>query len=108
AMRDAKGVADVAVVGGGLAGLVAAVTAARGGARVVLLEKSDQVGGRATSRVDDGFVLNQGPHALYRHGAAAAILRELGVRFTGGIPDRGLFALAGDDVHPLPTSPLAM
>ena len=40
---------DVAVVGGGLAGLVAATTAARGGASVVLLDRRS-FGGRARER----------------------------------------------------------
>lgn len=36
---------DVVVMGSGAAGLTAAVTAARGGARVLLVERSDEVGG---------------------------------------------------------------
>ena len=38
---------DVAVVGGGSAGVAAAVAAARGGARVLLAERSDRLGGNA-------------------------------------------------------------
>ena len=38
---------DVAVVGGGFAGLSAAMTLARGGRRVVLLEADDRLGGLA-------------------------------------------------------------
>ena len=38
---------DVAVVGAGTAGIVAALAAARGGARVVLIESSDRLGGLA-------------------------------------------------------------
>lgn len=41
--------ADVAVVGGGSAGIAAAVTAARNGADVVLVEQSSQPGGNAFS-----------------------------------------------------------
>ena len=40
---------DVLVVGGGPAGVVAAVAAARGGARTVLLERNPFLGGRATA-----------------------------------------------------------
>ncbi len=40
--------ADVAVVGGGIAGLAAAVGAARAGKKVVLLEKNAYLGGEAT------------------------------------------------------------
>ena len=39
---------DVAVVGGGSAGIAAAVTAARSGARVVLIEKNARLGGQAS------------------------------------------------------------
>ncbi|MGZ8667622.1 MAG: FAD-dependent oxidoreductase, partial [Solirubrobacterales bacterium] len=38
--------ADVAVIGGGLAGLVAARDLVRGGASAVVLEARDRVGGR--------------------------------------------------------------
>lgn len=39
---------DVLVAGGGVAGVAAAVEAARGGKRVALVEKSTQLGGLAT------------------------------------------------------------
>ncbi|MDZ7705077.1 MAG: FAD-dependent oxidoreductase [Trueperaceae bacterium] len=81
--------ADVAVIGGGLGGLVAATHAARAGARVVLAERGPELGGRARSRRVDGFVLNLGAHALYRGGAAAAGLDELGVQVDGGVPGDG-------------------
>ncbi len=60
---------DVAVVGAGLAGLTAAVTAARAGAQVEVFEARDGAGGRARSDEADGFVVNHGAHALYRAGA---------------------------------------
>jgi predicted oxidoreductase len=41
--------ADVLVVGGGTAGVAAAIAAARGGARVVLAEASSSLGGLATN-----------------------------------------------------------
>lgn len=44
-----KGAYDVIVVGGGIAGVAAAVTAARRGAAVMLLEKSVNLGGLATN-----------------------------------------------------------
>ena len=40
---------DVVVVGGGPAGLCAAVAAARGGAKVILVEKNAFCGGMATA-----------------------------------------------------------
>ena len=50
-VADARA-ADVAVVGGGLAGLAAAAALAEAGARVVLLESRRRAGGRAASFED--------------------------------------------------------
>ena len=68
----------VAVVGGGFAGLAAAVRLARGGARVTLLERRPFLGGRAYSFTDpaSGDVIDNGPHALM--GAYTAALDFLG------------------------------
>src|SRR5437899_239644 len=65
---------EAIVVGGGLAGLTAATLLARAGARVTLYERSTTLGGRAITQNEAGFLLNLGPHALYRAGAA---LRQL-------------------------------
>lgn len=70
---------DVVVVGGGLAGLCAASFAASGGARVALYESSPDLGGRARTRVKEGFYFNYGAHALYRGGALDTALRDQGV-----------------------------
>lgn len=55
------------IVGGGLAGLCAAIAAAEKGSRVRLLEGRAQLGGRAGS-TDGEYVANLGPHALYIDG----------------------------------------
>jgi phytoene dehydrogenase-like protein len=77
---------DVVVVGGGLAGLAAAATAARSGRTVALLDARGELGGRARSIRVDGFALNEGPHALYRGGAGIGVLAGLGVHPTGHTP----------------------
>lgn len=51
---------DVVVVGGGLAGLSTARELTRGGARVVVLEARERVGGRTLSREHDGRVVDLG------------------------------------------------
>jgi phytoene dehydrogenase-like protein len=57
----------ITIVGGGIAGLSAAIACAEGGAAVTLLEAHATLGGRARS--DDGpYKANLGPHALYRDG----------------------------------------
>jgi fumarate reductase flavoprotein subunit len=57
---------DVIVVGGGGSGLSAAVAAARSGARTVLLEKADHVGG--TTILSVGSFSAAGTRAQRRHG----------------------------------------
>ncbi|HEX6541874.1 MAG TPA: FAD-dependent oxidoreductase [Ktedonobacterales bacterium] len=77
---------DVAVIGGGLAGLAAATLLGRAGRTVALFEKAGKVGGDAVTQMRDGYTFNLGPHALYRHGAGIRVLRELGVPFSGKQP----------------------
>ncbi|MCW5893618.1 MAG: NAD(P)/FAD-dependent oxidoreductase [bacterium] len=102
-MDDYIPAADCAVIGGGLSGLAAAALVARGGARVVLLERAPAPGGRAATRVEEGFHLNLGPHALYRGGPAETLLRELDVAIDGGMPPvSGAFALDRGHTHALP------
>ncbi len=77
----------VVVIGGGPAGLTAAITAADTGARVVLLERRAGLGGRARTDRHDGCALNLGAHALYADGAARRWLVELGVDPAGHRPE---------------------
>ena len=97
------------VVGAGLAGLTAAATAAAhtdGGARVTLLEARTHQGGRARTARVDGFLLNQGAHALYRGGPAWATLTDFGIEPQGNAPDASTAkALRADGtLAPLPAS----
>ena len=66
---------QVAVVGGGYAGFAAAVTLARGGARVTLFEGSRVLGGRARVVEKDGYRVDNGQHILL--GAYTETLRML-------------------------------
>jgi hypothetical protein len=58
----------IAVIGGGLAGLIAAIECAEAGAPVTLYEAQGLLGGRARS-TDGPYIANLGPHALYSDGA---------------------------------------
>lgn len=58
---------EVTIVGGGLAGLTAAITVAEGGAKVHLLEASESLGGRARSMAGP-YKANIGPHVIYKDG----------------------------------------
>lgn len=78
---------DVAVIGGGLAGLTAACYLARAGRRVTLFEQAPQLGGRAATEQSAGFAFNRGAHAFYPGGATSRVLHELGISYTYGTPD---------------------
>ncbi len=66
---------EVAVVGGGLAGLVAARRLAEHGRDVTVFERNADVGGRVRSRVVDGFTLDRGFQVLFT--AYPAVRQEL-------------------------------
>ncbi|MFQ3475405.1 FAD-dependent oxidoreductase [Halonotius sp. F2-221B] len=66
---------SVVVIGGGLAGLVAARHLADGGAAVTLYEANETVGGRVTTNTDDGYTLDRGFQVLFT--AYPAVQREL-------------------------------
>ncbi|GAA3901870.1 NAD(P)-binding protein [Streptomyces gulbargensis] len=66
------------IVGGGFAGLTAAITAAEAGARVTLYEAHRTLGGRART-ADGPYRTNEGPHALYNGGPHWTWLRQRGL-----------------------------
>ncbi len=102
-MSEQTRTVDVAIVGGGLAGLAAGTYLARAGRSVTLFERASAVGGRATTHDQGEFKFNQGPHALYRRGPAEEVLHELGLHYTGAVPSAsGGFALDGGKKHALP------
>ncbi len=89
--------ATVYVVGAGLAGLSAAVTAAAKGARVTLIESAEQAGGRCRSYFDAslGHVIDNGNHlVLSGNQATEAYLRTIGATNRLAGPDRAHFAFA--------------
>lgn len=74
---------DVAVVGGGFAGIAAAVALAKAGRRVLLAEARARLGGRATSLVDrvTGEPVDNGQHVLFGcYRETLALIDELGQR----------------------------
>jgi phytoene dehydrogenase-like protein len=100
---------EVAVVGGGLAGLASATYLARAGWRVTVYEKARSVGGRAVTTAFGGFRFNLGPHALYVAGQGRAVLKELGVTVRGGRPPAsGAFAIQRGQLDTLPAGPISL
>ncbi|HHT7236717.1 MULTISPECIES: phytoene desaturase family protein [Bacillus cereus group] len=94
---------DVAIVGGGLAGLTASIYLAKEGRKVVVLEKSSRFGGRAMTINKNGIYMNLGAHALYRGGEAFLTFNELGMNLTGGIPSTKAHGIWKGDVYTIPT-----
>ena len=97
---------EIIVIGAGLGGLASAALLARSGARVRVLDSAEHPGGRARSRVQEGFTLNVGAHALARGGPAQSLLRELGVPLAGRPAGKtGTYALQAGKLHALPYTP---
>ncbi|WP_154794919.1 protoporphyrinogen/coproporphyrinogen oxidase [Occultella kanbiaonis] len=72
--------ADVVVIGGGVAGLVAAWEAARAGNSVTVLEASDSFGGLVGSNPVAGLALDSGAESFAtRGGTVAALVEDLGL-----------------------------
>ncbi len=73
--------ADVVVIGGGVNGLVTATILARSGLKVIVLERSDRVGGCArTDEIAPGFRCSTLAHAA---AIDPALLRSLGLEQHG-------------------------
>ncbi len=96
---------EIIVIGGGIAGLIAAAFAAKEGAGVLLLEATPSFGGRARTRIVAGYHFNQGAHALYRGGFLDVALHDLGVAVTGSVPDLAAgFFVHDNTLHQAPFS----
>lgn len=100
---------DLQIVGGGLAGLIAANLALDAGLSVRMIEAQRSTGGRASSTDRDGFTLNQGPHALYVGGELRTTLRSLGIDPAGAAPSiKGATGSIGSTVGLLPSGPTTL
>src|SRR5215203_2483394 len=92
---------DIIIIGGGIAGLVAAVTAGESGSNVALLE-AHGLGGRAQTVIRDGFHYNVGPHALYEAGHLRPWLAARGLDPAGGTPNaKSIRGLRDGELWPL-------
>ena len=97
---------EIVVVGGGIAGLTAAIVCARSGARVRLLEAHAELGGRARTTAGP-YRANLGPHVLYKDGPMYAWLAaEKLLPAIAGPPLSGIRLRFDGAIHRMP--PLAM
>jgi oxygen-dependent protoporphyrinogen oxidase len=95
---------DVAIVGGGIAGLSAAYELQRRGCSVRVLEAAPRPGGVIRTERFDGWVVDCGPDALLaQKPAGVALCRELGIadRLITTLPPRTAYVLRDDRLHPL-------
>ena len=95
-MMPAENRADVVVVGGGLAGISAAVDLAEAGLSVTLLEARPWLGGATCSFARRGLTIDNGQHAFLRCcGAYQGLLAKLGVAESVAVQNRLELAVLG-------------
>lgn len=92
------------IVGGGVAGLLAARRLARAGQHVTLLESESHVGGRVTGISVDGLELDAGAESFAtRGGHVAGLVSELGITDRVVRPEpHHAWVVTPDDAYPLP------
>lgn len=78
-MTGRRSIHDLAIVGGGMAGLSAAAFASRAGRSVLLLEKEPVLGGLCGSFKRKGFTWDSGIRALEDSGILLPMLESLGI-----------------------------
>lgn len=113
ALRAARGAdaPSTLVLGGGIAGIAAAVGLAERGVRVTLLEQHAQLGGRVRAwPLDDGRTMSRGFHAFFRqYYNLRALLRRVDPALEGltAVPDYPLVAANGlrDSFARIPRTP---
>jgi monoamine oxidase len=83
---------DVVVIGGGAAGIAAARTLHDAGRRVLLIEASNRLGGRAHTQVHDGFALDHGCGWLHsaRRNPWTVIAEAVGEQIDRSSPNWGV------------------
>ena len=67
----------VTVVGAGIAGLTTALYAVTAGHHVVVLDRTDRIGGRATSQTVDGAPFGYGLHLLMKRGPLMKVVKKI-------------------------------
>jgi protoporphyrinogen/coproporphyrinogen III oxidase len=96
---------DVAVVGGGIAGLATAYELSRRGISFVVLEQAPRAGGVIFSEEVDGFAIDGGPDALLiQKPEGITLCQEIGLgdRLVVTKPPRLAFIQRGGRLHALP------
>jgi oxygen-dependent protoporphyrinogen oxidase len=100
---------EVIVLGAGISGLVCAFRLKSLGVDVLLLEKSDRVGGVIHSERVDGFLIERGPNSSQGSEELMALVDELGImdEIAEGDPRAPAFVYFNGRLHPVPGGPAA-
>ncbi|MGH3766317.1 MAG: protoporphyrinogen/coproporphyrinogen oxidase [Pseudonocardiaceae bacterium] len=102
---------DVAVVGGGIAGLAVAYALQQAGRSVQVFEAADGVGGRMRTLRHNGYVINAGAEIIATHGYPATwrLIREMGMG-AADVPRLAnpISMWRGDRAHPHMGRPLGL
>lgn len=100
---------DVVVIGAGISGLVCAYRLKSLGFDVLLLEKSDRVGGVMQTEVIDGYRIERGPNSSQGTEELLALVEELGItnELAEGDPKAPAYVYFKGQLHPVPSSPRA-
>lgn len=92
-MSDRKLDFDALVIGAGAGGICAAARLSRLGYRTLLVEARDRIGGRASTRMIDGFLCNTGALVIELDGAVAQTYKDLGIPLHLYEPEKGATVL---------------
>lgn len=102
---------SIAVIGGGLTGLVAAWTLNRSGHRVTVLERDTEPGGAMGSTGEEGWLYEKGPNSLQETDEVRDLIRALsleGERQVANPTSRNRYILRDGRLVALPLSPPAL
>ncbi|KAJ3533984.1 hypothetical protein NM208_g7745 [Fusarium decemcellulare] len=92
---------DALVIGAGAGGVTAASLLAKKGYRTLMVESKERLGGRASTRLIDGFLVNTGAFAIELDGAVAKTYSDIGLSLSLYEPERASTVLrfGGRDVN---------
>jgi len=77
---------DALVIGAGVGGMCAAARLSHKGYRTLVVESLDRVGGRASTREIDGFLVNTGALVIERDGMVARTMSDVGAPLNLFVP----------------------
>lgn len=100
-MQNKNNYFDAVVIGAGAGGVCTAARLAYSGYKVLLLESQDAIGGRASTRMVDGFLCNTGALVIELDGAVAETYRDLGLELKLYEPRRAstVLRVGGRDIN---------